>query len=58
MGNGGGGRSFRLSIHPVSGYRTCAGNACVELGLTKYASNNNTICSCGGGYKDNCYYAD
>lgn len=56
--NGGGGRYFTLSIHPVSGYRACTGNACVELGLTKYASNNDTICSCGGGYKDNCYYAD
>ena len=59
--HGGGGESFRLNIHPVSGYRTCAdgsGSSCTKLGLTKYASNNDTICSCGGGYKDNCYYAD
>lgn len=55
---GGGNHTFALGLHPVTGYRSCMGSSCKDLGFTKSTSDDN-ICLCGGGYAGgSCYYAD
>lgn len=55
---GSGNYNFKLALHPKSGYRSCEGASCKDIGFTKlgYPSSGG-ICLCGSG-NSICYYAD
>ena len=53
---GGGSYSFKLGLHPKTGYRSCEGTSCKDIGFTK-SSDSTDICLCGGS-SGSCYYAD
>lgn len=55
---GNGNYNFKLGLHPTTGYRSCEGTSCKDIGFTKSAAASfNTICICGSG-NSSCYYAD
>lgn len=55
---GGGNYSFKLGLHPKTGYRSCEGTSCKGLGFTKEAGGQFDVCLCGGESNGSCYYAD
>ncbi len=55
---GGGNYNFKLAVNPNTGRRSCEGASCNQLGFTKTATDNVSICLCGGGAGRSCYYAD
>lgn len=49
----------QLWLNAKTGRRSCSGSGCKQLGFTKYASSNASICTCGTYCGvSNCYYAD
>ncbi len=52
---GGGNYNFQLGLHRQTGRRSCEGSSCKDLGFTKEARYESSICLCGVGL---CYYAD
>lgn len=55
---GSGNYNFKLGLNPKTGYRSCEGTSCKDIGFTKYVgASDGTICLCGSG-NSSCYYAD
>lgn len=55
---GNGNYNFKLGLNPKTGYRSCEGTSCKDIGFTKYTgASAGTICLCGSG-NSGCYYAD